>query len=197
MGTRGMLIIICNGRKYYLYNHFDSYDLDLWTLDDLKELLKEYTIAEIKQKITNIKWIPPEQHDCIPDVKVPSTYYRNLGGNDVSWYAMLRNTQGRFARNIEIGYGLDNGGVNVAHLDNIITLDLDASLLCNESFDPKTGELTGVKIQNSEHKKLVDEYRAAIVEEEFSALFDTNCDINDDGGYDIRDSDEATLDSNE
>ncbi|RYX78183.1 hypothetical protein EON71_01315, partial [bacterium] len=112
MGTRGLIVLIFNGKKVVLYNQFDSYfnGLGLTLLEELIILLQTFTFDELVYKLSNVK--------IVTNQIVPSEYdekalknYTDLKVNRSSlapnWYQLTRKTQGSLIQAISSSYFFD------------------------------------------------------------------------------------------
>lgn len=57
MGTSGYIVIICNNKSYFLYNHWDSNELFHFAVKVLRFLLSKFTHDEISNMISEVEFI--------------------------------------------------------------------------------------------------------------------------------------------
>jgi len=119
MGTRGIFGFIYKGRRYIVYNHFDSYPsgLGLWLLIEIISLaLPSCDFSSWIEKLEKIHVIREEEEEFanLPEAErrdILSKYGREDVGfpGQCDWYQALRDCQGSFVRVLDSGYLLPYG----------------------------------------------------------------------------------------
>jgi hypothetical protein len=107
MATRGTITIIYKGKKYKMYNHFDSYynglgvdlinELTNCNISEWKSLIDKLIIVDDSDKITDDVINKISKHIQIND--------KNVTNNN--WYGLLYFTQGSINKTLQIGYMLE------------------------------------------------------------------------------------------
>ena len=145
MGTRGTITIIFNGKKFTVYNHYDSYPMGLGIhlINELIELLKTYTIHELIVKFNEIKVIDEDEPTSLDITKLQK--FTNLTVSTQSttdWYCLLHKCQGSIAKILESGYALQYDGHD--EYNYIINFD-DNNFLCKEAGWKTSLELSSLE----------------------------------------------------
>jgi len=119
MGTRGIFGFIYKGRRYIVYNHFDSYPsgLGLWLLIEIiSQALPSCDFSSWIEKLEKIHVIREEEEEFanLPEAEqqdILSKYGREDVGfpGQCDWYQALRDCQGSFVRVLDSGYLLPYG----------------------------------------------------------------------------------------
>jgi hypothetical protein len=167
MGTRGSITVYYNGKKFCLYNHFDSYPdgLGYDLVIEILQLLDSFSQAEIIAKLNNIKIvnnsIQPTEEDIIKLKAVTDLTVSNQSTND--WYCLLRNTQGSILSVLEVGYVYDGGSGEEFdyHVDfdnmKFWCNDMDKYDMSNiKSFIEKVGPFVGMQTPIIMPKKYIE-----------------------------------------
>jgi len=114
MGTRGIFGFIYKGKRYIVYNHFDSYPsgLGLWLLIEIiSQALPSCDFSSWIEKLEKIHIIREEEEEFanLPEAEqqdILDKYGREdvgiVGQHD--WYQALRDCQGSFVRVLDSGY---------------------------------------------------------------------------------------------
>ncbi len=112
MSTRGACGFRVNNKDYVSYNHSDSYPSYLGEelLAQTKELLKKYSLNELKEKVKSIKLVKDSGKPTKTEIaKLKQFTNLSVGGqNNKDWYCLLREMQGQLVLNLESGYMLDS-----------------------------------------------------------------------------------------
>ena len=145
MGTRGLIIIVYDGRFIVLYNRYDSDPTKLGRklVMEMKELLEKHTIIEIKELLNNIKHISGCNNDILPteDEKEKLKIFSENTNKHNTWLDLLRKCEGSILKIIESGYAIiqddikniENHGYMQIEYEYQLNLDEDL-LLCNNVF---------------------------------------------------------------
>lgn len=113
MGTKGTIKFIFNGKHITLYCQYDSYLSGLGTklINELIELLKEYTIEEIINKLDNVKVVYDINHESYyepnnDEIKKLEKYTDLTVSHQSTkdWYCLLRKCQGSIIDTLDAGY---------------------------------------------------------------------------------------------
>lgn len=109
MGTRGIFGFRYKGKYYVCYNHFDSYPSEL-AKNLIEEIKSEKSLTNWIKMLKKLKIvdesIPPTQQEIISLNQYHQCHCPSVG--KVSWYSLLRNTQGSFVRVLESGHLLNH-----------------------------------------------------------------------------------------
>lgn len=114
MGTRGLCGFVVDGEVRSSYNHFDSYPSGLGAelVEQIGFLTKESTVDELKEKVRNIFFVDDEDEEVTPEYieKYKKYYDASVGDTSgpLTWYQLLRNTQGDLIANIDSGIMINN-----------------------------------------------------------------------------------------
>ena len=135
MSTRGMIGFIADGTKLGTYNHSDSYPDWLGTnvLAWLRSLVAEGEIEQAKAKVLSLKVISDSEATPTPEDVEQLKRWANftVGGPGLSWYQLLRETQGHPAAILDSGHIIDGWeyGHDDVFCEWVYLVDFDAGQL--------------------------------------------------------------------
>lgn len=112
MSTHGAYGFRVDHKDYVSYNHCDSYPecLGKEILKNIKSLLTEYSLEELKTKVKSIKLIQFSEQPTEKDV-VKLKLYTNLDigdRNNKDWYCLTHGMQGKLLLHLKSGYMADS-----------------------------------------------------------------------------------------
>lgn len=109
MGTRGAFGFRLNGKDYLTYNHFDSYPDGLGEnlTDQIKILLKKFSMDQIKEMVGNIKLIKEGQELSEEDKERTKEFHNTQVSEGNDTYARLRGLQGNLIGILQTGLMID------------------------------------------------------------------------------------------
>lgn len=150
MGTRGYIVYVIGKKKYYQYNHWDSYPSGLGRIitECLIELLQKYTFEQLKEKMDNLKIVNNNIRPNDDEIEILKKYSDTLvcDGNMNNWYVLLRECQGRIDLTLESGYIFsddENDFATDTWREFVYTIDFnDDKLCCNDEPIGKITELS-------------------------------------------------------
>lgn len=169
MGTRGTIGFIINEQEKLTYNHYDSYPAGIGirvlaflrehTVEELRPLAEALKVVDDREpatpeqilelrgstnwKVQQYSMAGPQPEDVSPDSP------DGLPTEDVSWYNLLRETQGDLDAILRVGYMEDNHSFPLDSLfcEWAYVIDLDRSVLeVYQGFQkelPKSGRWKG------------------------------------------------------
>ena len=107
MGTRGVIGFRIDDKDKVMYNHMDSYPgyLGVKILEDIDEIisldvrnqLQLRKLEKLKQNVRNIRLVDEEEKLSPVDIEWAKQHgfaNFNVGGEEISWYQLLRGLQG-------------------------------------------------------------------------------------------------------
>jgi hypothetical protein len=104
MGTRGFVGFVVDGQEKIAYNHFDSYPSELG-VHVLQWARSVEDWQEIRELAATLRLVSDDSPPTSEDVAMLGDYYdgRVGGTSAVSWYQLLRKTQGDMAAILAAG----------------------------------------------------------------------------------------------
>lgn len=91
MGTRGLFGFYFNGKFYYIYNHFDSYDLERFLREHIFHLLKKFSIEQIRIMFEKLKIV--KEDDLLDDETIEKLAMFTEPNCGSGYYQLLRHCQ--------------------------------------------------------------------------------------------------------
>lgn len=109
MGTRGLVGFRVDETDYLSYQQYDSYPSGVGqqVLDELKGLLGEQQVAELKDHVRSIRLVSSDDEPNDEEREQYMQYWENVS-NGKDWYSFLRECQGHIAMWLKAGVMIDS-----------------------------------------------------------------------------------------
>lgn len=137
MGTHATITVICNGRKFRTYVHYDGDSVHGVLKVELRALLARYGLEGLKERVNSVKIVTHNKDKPTASDKLLLQDYTNLKVSEQctdDWYCLLHKTQGSLLRIINAGYALEHEGDSMEY--NYV-IDLDEGFYDPEPHIPR------------------------------------------------------------
>lgn len=133
MSTRGAYGFRCNLTDYVTYNHFDSYPegLGATVVEFVERVNKTGDWENVRNAISNLRAVKSQDEPTEKEELKYAGYKQDLGHPKLSYYQLLRNTQGDLQAMVKLGIYIDSSDFLIDSLfcEHAYIINLDDMVL--------------------------------------------------------------------